>query len=440
MSKSLPLHLSDRIPLEVFEDIVDYMPISTLLDAVLVCRAWHSRASRRLYSTVVIKSRTQYDLLVEQSRTSPRVKQWLTTTRDLIVLCSYNSKREGITFLNSLPLVFAHTLPALRVLDIRRMLCYNMHPTFYHALRCFTHIMSLRLDDAVLGNVAQLRRIVCAFPHLEDLALDRVTFRQPRYVSSRPPYWTDTPLRPQSNTRLKVLTISAHPNAGSDSFISQANWLVTSALCVSLRNLVVRFLCKDDPYLKLACEQVDRLLGASGTSLTSFHRIYDFWHGYPPARFSLIHNTALRTLKLDLNIHLNRPDANWRAVATELHATLSTVRSSQIEHITIDTMIYFTLGRLPADREDCIPSCGELEADLRSMHDVMVTPYFDGLKDVGVKVKIWHDRRRSADWADDIARATVPVFCQFLRPWHKRGLVDISYTTWGGLTTIGSWP
>ncbi|KAH9926806.1 uncharacterized protein B0H18DRAFT_1104366 [Fomitopsis serialis] len=342
------------------------MPVCTLLNAVLVCRAWHSRASRCLYSTVVIKSRAHYDLLVEQSRTSPRVKQWLATTRDLVALGSYRaeSQREGILFLDTLPLVFAHTLPALRVLDIRRMLCYNLHPTFYHALRCFTHIMSLRLDDAVLGNVAQLRRIVCAFPHLEDLALDRVTFRQPRYVSSRPPYWTDTPLRPQSNTRLKVLTISAHPNAGSDSFISQANWLVTSAL----------------------------------------------------------------------------PDANWRAVATELHATLSTVRSSQIEHITIDTMIYFTLGRLPADREDCIPSCGELEADLRSMHDVMVTPYFDGLKDVGVKVKIWHDRRRSADWADDIARATVPVFCQFLRPWHKRGLVDISYTTWGGLTTIGSWP
>ncbi|KAH9926786.1 uncharacterized protein B0H18DRAFT_332864 [Fomitopsis serialis] len=280
-SKSLPLHISDRIPLEVFEVIIDYMPISTLLNAVLVCHAWHSRASRHLYSTVVIKSRTQYDLLVEQSRTSPRVKQWLATTRDLVVLCSYNSKREGISFLNSLPLVFAHTLPALRVLDIRRMLCYNMHPTFYHALRHFTHIMSLRLDDAVLGNVAQLRRIVCAFPHLEDLALDRVTFRQPHYAVASPPrHRLDTSFPPESNiVRLKALTISAHPNAGPESFISQAGWLVSSVSCVSLRDLAVCVLCKDDLNLELACEQVNRLLEASGPSLISFHRIYDFWHG-----------------------------------------------------------------------------------------------------------------------------------------------------------------
>ncbi|KAH9925799.1 uncharacterized protein B0H18DRAFT_368325 [Fomitopsis serialis] len=69
--RPLTTDLSNRIPIEVFENVIEHMNQRTLCNSALVCQAWNPRASCILYLTVIINSRAGYDLLVRQLRTSP---------------------------------------------------------------------------------------------------------------------------------------------------------------------------------------------------------------------------------------------------------------------------------------------------------------------------------------------------------------------------------
>jgi len=82
---TLPLALSARIPLEVFEFVVDEMDPPVLTAATLVCAAWYPRAMRNLYHNIEIRDRTSYNLLFKQCYASPRVKLWLASTYELVV-------------------------------------------------------------------------------------------------------------------------------------------------------------------------------------------------------------------------------------------------------------------------------------------------------------------------------------------------------------------
>jgi len=83
---TLPLALSARVPLEVFELVMDaivYQP--TLAAVALVCAAWYPRAMRNLYHNLEIHGRTRFNMLFKQCHASPRVKQWLANTCKLVV-------------------------------------------------------------------------------------------------------------------------------------------------------------------------------------------------------------------------------------------------------------------------------------------------------------------------------------------------------------------
>jgi len=190
----LPVEVSDRIPLEIFEGIIDFMARPTLPDAALVSRTWYPLAMSKFYHTIYIGDRTTFDLLVKQSRASLRVRHWLTTTHTVVVfqpkLCpSTDSGQVCRPFMETLPLVLAGSLPALRVLEIHRALRPVMHPTFYLALCHHKELTTLNLEDVQLYNVAQLQRIVRASPRLEELVLSSATFIQAVHsvdVTSRP--------------------------------------------------------------------------------------------------------------------------------------------------------------------------------------------------------------------------------------------------------------
>ncbi|KAH9911388.1 uncharacterized protein B0H18DRAFT_1128764 [Fomitopsis serialis] len=76
------------------------------------CAAWYPRAIHNLYSVVGIRNRASFDMLFKQSRTSPRVMRWLTSTRiliafesDTIPTCTKNTSAEDGS-LNLIGLVF----------------------------------------------------------------------------------------------------------------------------------------------------------------------------------------------------------------------------------------------------------------------------------------------------------------------------------------------
>ncbi|KAH9917294.1 uncharacterized protein B0H18DRAFT_1123646 [Fomitopsis serialis] len=441
---SLPLTLSDRIPIETFENIIDWMESHALLAAALVSRVWHPRAVHNLYHTVRLQSRKDFDLLVHQLQTSPRIKQRLSTTRELCVHRDYPDLfhrdyrraclEQGLDSLNLdvLPIVFANSLPALRVLDIAGFSHPPMHPTFYLALSHFKHVTSLRLHGIMLRNVTQLQQIVCALLGLKEVVLELlIPIHQ----------FSGTRFRTLCETRLERLEVHADP-ADSDELITSIHpfdpiitWLVDSGVCSSLSELVISRVFRDDPYPGpypryrycsngLLAKQVNRLLETSGSSLTSFRGDQNEFRfrGKFPLPSSLVHNTTLSQLILYLYPRAGRKTRAWQ-LASQLHAILYTVRSHELRHIAIHLR-----GLSPENLKE--HDLADTPA-LRNYHDVMEKPCFRALTDVHVKLEFTsrphaHDLLcNDAHKLDYLAMLTKTIFRPMLLPWHDRGIVSI---------------
>ncbi|KAH9913417.1 uncharacterized protein B0H18DRAFT_176291 [Fomitopsis serialis] len=264
--RSLTTDLSNRIPMEVYENVIEHMDQCTLYSSALVCQAWNPRASYLLYLTILITSRASYDLLVKQLRTSPRVQRWLQSTRQVALGEHWT---DSVTpFLDAFPLVFGHACPALQGLNIGYVLRPNMHPTFHVALRQLQHLVSLRLHHVDLSNSTQLRRIVCAFPCLKELALDAVLLLHPQLPQSAGGRPQNDPSRGSCNIRLKRLQVVSDTDKHVQTFGRTADWLISSGICSSLAELVTAFY---GTHTELAIEHVNRLLETMGQSLTSFY-------------------------------------------------------------------------------------------------------------------------------------------------------------------------
>ncbi|KAH9926810.1 uncharacterized protein B0H18DRAFT_1005691 [Fomitopsis serialis] len=422
----LSLTLCGRIPLDVFVYIIGHMDRSALPTAALVCWAWHRCALRSLYATVELNSRASYDLLVEQFRTSSRVKQRLTATR-ILVVDSYDTKQGSAPFLDALPAVFVNTLPMLRVLDIRQALRPVMHQTFYIALHQFKHLVSLRVSAVTLRSTDQLQRIVNAFPQLEALALSNVAFMRYHSTSRRSRY----PPQTRSNLHLKELGLHVDDSQVSTDPVGAlehiSHWLESSGIHLHILTADISPASANDH--AFACEQVDRLLGASGSYLTTFSSRFGGRIRHPREFCNLVHNTALQTLKLTLAFEPN--DADRSTLATELYATLSTVRSYQLKRI----VIVFYVGLQLDDGLHTVKlnrSHAALVMKWYGLHEIMGYPYYAILRDVDVRMDVVYNRRgHSQEWVDDIARALVPELQQLFMPWHARGIVNISYTLRG---------
>ncbi|TFY56469.1 hypothetical protein EVJ58_g7628 [Rhodofomes roseus] len=433
---SLPLDLSDRIPLEIIESIIDCMVQAALVPTAQVCRAWYPRARHNLYSTIRLQSRRCYDLLVQQVRTSPRVKQRLATTDGLIVTHFMERKGDTIPFLDALPLVLANALPALRVLSIEGALRPAMHPSFYFGLLQFKHIVSLRLSAVELSNITQLERIIYACPHIAELGLDRVTLvsgaTPVRWGSSRPAH---TRSRIASTTSLRRLDFKLSLSSGSLlASVSIVDWLVSSAICTSLRDLewAVRGPMGAIGHMKHGAfnAQLDRLLETTGTSLSSFE---EQWPGLSVGSVivpNLVHNRALRYWTFTVNINRDQLEDGWSAVATHLRMLLSTVRSYKLQCITI------RLGAIIRNEQPALPNTKELSppqerfvsrTQLRRLHNVMVQPYFGALTAVHVAHPVfYHEGTRCKGNPRDAENIRTDVQ-QLLGPWHDRGLVKFSH-------------
>ncbi|KZT70434.1 hypothetical protein DAEQUDRAFT_206267 [Daedalea quercina L-15889] len=279
----LPPILSSRIPLDVYEEIIDWMDQPTLAAAALVDTAWHTRAMDNLYSTILIDSRASFDLLVKQARTSPRVRRWLTATRGLIVTHivisrTYWHNRKYATvpglFLHALPASLGQTMPGLRTLTIGFGLYPFMHPTFFHALPLFKHVVSLRLLDVWLSNIAQLHRIVYAFPQLESLSLFSGSLKE-MYPGARSQRLALPPPNPRhaSNIRLKKLVIDTCDD--QHTLERMIDWLVQSEICANLHDLTVKYWWVKPHYEEQhdTSELVNQLLRRSGPHLVRFCEI-----------------------------------------------------------------------------------------------------------------------------------------------------------------------
>ncbi|KAH9835312.1 uncharacterized protein C8Q71DRAFT_765131 [Rhodofomes roseus] len=297
----LPHSLSSRIPIEIFETVMDVMAYRDLPSAASVSWAWRPRAIHNLYSTIFLDSRKGSSMLVALLRQVPHVKEMLATTSRLVVGHSDGSYRWNLNidqrylFVDALPLVFADALPALRVLEFESSLRHSMHPTFYSSLARFKHVRSLHLRHVRLHNTAELRRIVFVFPHLQDLVLHGVTVIHRRLSGDRSQASAYTRFHAKTTPQLQRLEIDpreAHLRCIVD-------LLVSSGCCASLQHLTTDSRIGDSTSVPNT-PQVNRLLQSSGRSLISFHHRDDCYRSrqFAARGYDFDTNAALRHLRL----------------------------------------------------------------------------------------------------------------------------------------------
>lgn len=271
---------SPQLPIEIYANIIDLMDRPMLPVVALVAWAWYPWSMHNLYSLIELKSRTTYDLLVMQLRTSPRVQNWLATTRQVIVHEPHHELPEAVAqhheqFLDAFPLVFATALPSLQQLEFQGLRS-SMHPTFSRALCQFRDLTSLHLACVTLSSIAPFSRVVRAFPHLETLSVSDIKIER-LAQASLPPQTLRTSVR-LHHLHLRHLEV--------DTLRVIANWLVGSApLCSSLRSVVVDYYAPLGHSLFVETDNpVDEILEASGSFLETFQETDDrsLRHGEVP--------------------------------------------------------------------------------------------------------------------------------------------------------------
>ncbi|KAH9931423.1 uncharacterized protein B0H18DRAFT_952636 [Fomitopsis serialis] len=450
---TLPLALSARIPLEVFRLVVDEMYPPTLTVAALVCAAWHPRAMHNLYHTVEIRSRTSYNLLFKQCYASPRVKQWLASTCKLVAdgeRDAYsdmheddleaqekgkgehgsvesprrrNKSQSDNHVLPALPFALAGLMPRVRILYICSAGFRFIHTDFFLALSRFESVKSLTLDYCRLNNVTHLRRIVSAFPQLTDFTMN-VDFAREGAAS----YAGTSLFRAPSHMRLRYLDVTVEDKC----MAMFLDWMTHSGLCNSLADLSIW-----SGQRSMALTSLNQLLETVGASLTHFCERFGDFQNYDNAltHGNLFQNTALQSLDIKMHHIDNKAEfqvarAAWTKAADELHDIFSTIRSRQLEHIKV--RVQGIHDNTVLEGESAVLE----KLDLRDLHEVISQPYFDALKDVEVKMKIWPRIDQAKLDLDSIAQELEVVFCGLLRPWSDRGIVDTCITCWNGSTYL----
>ncbi|KAH9832666.1 uncharacterized protein C8Q71DRAFT_263772 [Rhodofomes roseus] len=424
--------LSARIPHEVIEFIINGMDTPTLAAAALVCAIWYSPVMRNLYFTVELHDRTSFDLLFKQSRTSPRVRHWLATTRELVASdphpsllnaieagdLSLGQERKTARFLHSLPLAFGRTMSSVRALSVSDLHRFT-RPEFFRYLAQFKSLKALALSRCTL-SASQLRRIICAVPQLEALTLEGNILADEGPFDSPPVHWH---LLPPTSTRLRRLGIHLDASDGVSPSRHRAivDCLVRSGFCASLNDIAVRG--TDHPSWKTTL--VDELLEAAGPALTRYSE-----DGFPHGRHgNLARNAALRSLDFSLlgpvvagagqSIH------SWSKVSDDLRSVLVMARSHQLEHIVIRIDLPLHLNATQEMR-DALNQRSNLM--LRDLHNLMYRPDFATLKGVEVSVRLLYASRDGKEAEVESIKGSVGKAIRLLlRPWHGRGVLHLSW-------------
>lgn len=266
--KLLPLHrlLSDRIPVEIFEQIANHTGsdgTQTILSMAAVCHAWYPFCQQVLYRGVALRTWDGCLKLTAlahkplESNVRKRLKEY---TRSLLV----GDPRSSVTLearcrLSSFPLVLAGLVPLLEKLHLCN-LHPPFHPNFFRSLSKLGTVTDLTLSNIRVINIHELRRIICAFPHLLTLRIERVNY--PPLAS--PAQWASRRIPEISAPcQARLRTLSLDWSSNYHLFVCLLRWLTDASVCAELTSFEVvspliplegRFMIYD--YLDLLMESI----------------------------------------------------------------------------------------------------------------------------------------------------------------------------------------
>lgn len=229
----LPSAISDRIPLELIENILDFLcDIRDLYNCTLVCRAWYHHTRTLLYSRIEIRGRKPYEALAQLSLRCAQTRQCLSLTHTLYFAQAVDADRRshsGENYYQTLPLVFGGSLPNLQTLIFRNCLSPPYHSSFVISLTRFTEVAHLNLDTFTVSSYIDLLRIILSLPQLRALLLvrGRAASEQCPPFNGLPPIFA---ARRPAPRLIKLRLDALHPSL----LLPLVSWLVSSGVCKTL--------------------------------------------------------------------------------------------------------------------------------------------------------------------------------------------------------------
>lgn len=334
--------LSERIPIEVVEAVIDHIEWQSLLcTCALVCRSWYYRSTTKLYRSVAITSRIDFERLSAAARESTRVRERLALTRHVDVRSSAHV----------FPLVFGQMLPSLESLVLGEGCMFPPIPrSFFLALSQLAGVTSLTMFGLELFNVVELQRIVSRFPLLTKLSIIDVSCKH--VPANRAAASMLQPSTPPSHMRLRELVIKV---AWVAILREMIDWLTAGPTCELVSRLTVYGSAGEDTH------RFQQLLRVTGLSLTDCQ--LDFKLGGElmrrlsvrlsrkahPSDSSTDHldfrpNTKLQTLHLVCHDPLMM---HWPLLLQTFEDQLHSLQSAHLQRISFDVRLdVHTLLRL----------------------------------------------------------------------------------------------
>lgn len=403
---SLPDSSHSRLPFEIYETVIDKLERPVLPRAALVCNAWYPRSARNLYSfSIEIRTRASFHMLFKQLTTSPRVKRWLATTRELVI----EEPTWGACFLCTVPLVFCRVMVSLQSLSLDCSPRARRWSLFASAISQCKSVVSLRLISFAYNDACQFRQIVLGLPALEELVLCNPGAQVKRLAGAHP--FPSIVCSPDSRQpRLRRLCIDP---IQWRTFVHELDWLSCSPICASVRDFEVRSFGGSSG----SATSIDQLLRTFGPSLLHFSHVPLQVLGlHDDAVFvDLTHNVHVCNLTLGLQKPVGDLLRSWTLAVDELYTVLSTVHSYQIN--SVDLLINMD-SELSAEELDSILK----DLDTSRLQNILRRPYLD--TPTRVKVKLY-GQYKDQDEVRSVAPAVIALVQGILMSWHERSKVHI---------------
>ena len=151
--------------------------------------------------------------------------------------------------------------------------------------------------------------------------------------------------------------------------------------------------------------------------------------------FDVSHNTSLKSLQLCAYISLrSRHEVTpsdstetlalyqWLTLSEELRADLSTVRSTQLQRLTVHVRVAL-VGFMSSDD---VSLHGHIHSpSAKRLHEVMRRPFFDTLKHVKIVLEVVYTHWQGGSY---VSWAIEPGVRQLFEPWVNRTIVQFSQT------------
>ncbi|KAI0727107.1 hypothetical protein C8Q72DRAFT_475761 [Fomitopsis betulina] len=392
--RPLPRSITDRIPLELFEHILDFLLWETkdLYNCALVCRAWRHHSQCLLYAHVAIEHRAAYDALGRSLRNGR--SGYLARASTLYI--------QGSQTQSTIPLVSGRYMCSLRCLTCYSCIMPPYHSSLPLAFSGFSVLIHLTLRHFQLNSFTDLRSIICSLKSLRDLNLTHGS------LLARARATDSSHFSPFKAPQLTQVTLG---DLQDTLFSDLAQWFVSTEICCgcTILSLLVR-----DESQRPSTETILQKLGPSLDFLDYVLDYPDSWRHLGV----LLCCTNLSTI--GLQVCANSMDS-WQGHVTALHHILSSLASHSLH--TIQVYVFMCAPEPnPSDSALARPDSEFWAVDLGLIQDLLQTPVFASLQHARISICNEDGSRLTRDavlTAEEMERRIRLI----LEPWSRRGIL-----------------